>query len=152
MSSWPISDSLIGDLSFGRSQSPLGSLLEIRRSQDLLRGLQHDLESIQQSLNGMSPVVQVIGLAPSLIENVLPVLFPSVTFVSGVDSLNCIGVHATLTMAGETNQCYTTWNLRLGEQSQILAHAGTSRPSSRVDLDVVPQAIQWLVQQQAELF
>ena len=113
-------------------------------SKDALQGLQHELESIQQRLNGMSPVVQVIGLASSLVENILPVLFPSITFVSDITSLNCVGVHATLTMGREKNHCYTTWNLRLGEQSP--------RPSSSVVLDVVPQAIQWLVQQQAELF
>jgi hypothetical protein len=113
-------------------------------SKDALQGLQHELESIQQRLNGMSPVVQVIGLASSLVENILPVLFPSITFVSDINSLDCVGVHATLTMGNEKNHCYTTWNLRLGEQSP--------RPSSSVVLDVVPQAIQWLVQQQAELF
>jgi hypothetical protein len=66
------------------------------------------------------------------------------THESDINSLNCVGVHATLTMGKEKNHCYTTWNLRLGEQSP--------HPSSSVVLDVVPQAIQWLIQQQAELF
>jgi hypothetical protein len=112
--------------------------------QDTLRGLQHELESIQQSLKGMSPVVQVTGLAPSLVENILPVLFPSITFVAAVDSLDCVGVHATLTV-GSTSplQCYTTWNLRLGEQP-------VSDPQSITD--IVPEAIQWLIQHRAELF
>jgi hypothetical protein len=109
----------------------------------VLSVLQRELEFIQQSLKGMSPVVQVLGLSPSLVENILPVLFPSVTFVSGVDSLDCVGVHATLSVGSEDNQCYTTWNLRLDESRSM-----ASEPFN----DIVPQAIQWLVQNQAELF
>jgi hypothetical protein len=113
----------------------------------VLSVLQRELEFIQQSLKGMSPVVQVLGLTPSLVENILPVLFPSVTFVSGVDSLDCVGVHATLSVGSRDGQCYTTWNLRLDEQSAM-----TSFNNDSPLTDIVPQAIQWLVQNRAELF
>ncbi len=111
-------------------------------SDAILSVLHRELESIQQHLKGMSPVIQVIGLSSSLVENILPVLYPSIVFIPRVSSSDCVGVHATLTLGEEDNHCYTTWNLQLDTQSR----KETSVP------DLVPQAIQWLIQQQAELF
>ena len=105
--------------------------------------LHRELEIIQQHLKGMSPVVQVMGLSSGLVENILPVLYPSIVFVSGVSSEDCVGIHATLTLGEQENQCYTTWNLRLDNEP-----VRETLPLT----DVVPQAIQWLIQQQAELF
>ncbi len=105
--------------------------------------LQRELETIQQNLRGLSPVVQVLGLSSGMIENILPVLFPSVTFVSAIGNRDCVGIHATVTVGVQNNSCYTTWSLRLDENRLLKSH------STR---DIVPQAIQWLVQQGGELF
>lgn len=109
----------------------------------VLSVLQRELDMIRQALKGMSPVVQVLGLSPSLVENILPVLFPSVIFVSGVDSLDCVGVHATLHVGSQDGQCYTTWNIRLDKEQSLVTEPIHT---------IVPQAMQWLIQHKAELF
>jgi hypothetical protein len=130
------------------------SPLEMQNEQNksVLLGLQHELELIQQSLNGMSPVVQVIGLSPGIVENILPVLFPSITFISKIDNLDCIGVHATMIVGSEQSQCHTTWNLHLDEYKSVAADSESLNNSFRDQDNIVLQAMQWLVRHQAELF
>jgi hypothetical protein len=113
---------------------------------DVLSVLRQGLDDIQRQLKGVSPVVQMVGIPTGIVENILPVLFPSVIFVSNRSSNDCIGIHATLSLVQEKDHCYTKWNLSLDTHRQ-------STQDPPVDFaSLLPPALLWLRQHKAELF
>lgn len=102
------------------------------------------LKDIDRTQHSGKLSFEVKGLPEDIVQNILPVLFPSYDFVSSLDTIdNCVGVHGSISFSDSLESvCSLKWNIQSDKEAESFTSTNGETLESLVDL--CNQAWNWL--------